>query len=297
MQKRQFPKQNYKAVFDPITGETLRFRFDNNKPIGRLAYPEILDISLGTKCLGHCSYCYANSDSEGLLYEDCVGKIKNWFGRMSENERPFQVAIGGGGEPTLHPEFIPILISFKGLGIVPNYTTNGMHLTPRILEATSKYCGGVAVSCHEHLLPHWIKAVETFYSMGIKVSLHVMIGHRRGSVAQFWAIYDRYVNMVSNFVLLPYQAIGRGETTCFTDLELGFLLDTLLLRKPKKVAFGALLYETLKSRPDICEALDIAIYEPEVMSGYVKLDTVDLIIRKSSFDPTPIGERHEMCKV
>lgn len=297
MRKRQFPERNYKAVFDPVSGETLRLRFDNNKPISRLEFPELLDISLGTKCLGHCSYCYANSKSEGTLYEDCVYKINGWFGKMSENERPFQVAIGGGGEPTLHPEFIPILLTFKGLGIVPNYTTNGMHLTPRIVEATRKYCGGVAVSCHEHLLPHWLKAVEMFCELGVKVSLHVMIGHRRGSVEQFWAIYDRYVNMVSNFVLLPYQAIGRGEPTCFTDLECNLLFDTLLIKKPTKVSFGALFYNLLQARPDLCKSLDIAIYEPEVMSGYVKLDTVDLIIRKSSFDPTPIGAINEVFKM
>ena len=75
-----------------------------------------------------------------------------------EEHRPYQVAIGGAGEPTLHPDFCEVLKTSRELDIMPNYTTNGMHLSDKILYATKEYCGGVAVSTHKHL--KWGKAVE-----------------------------------------------------------------------------------------------------------------------------------------
>ena len=58
------------------------------------------------------------------------------------------------GEPTIHPEFCKFLETVYNLGIVPNYTTNGISIAKydgnaeEILEATSKYVGGVAVSAN-----------------------------------------------------------------------------------------------------------------------------------------------------
>ena len=68
---------------------------------------------------------------------------------MNSNQKPFQIAIGSQGEPTIHPEFIAFLQTIYELGIVPNYTTNGITLASgnkELLDATEKYCGGVAVS-------------------------------------------------------------------------------------------------------------------------------------------------------
>ena len=56
------------------------------------------------------------------------------------------------GEPTIHPEFCDFLKTVYESGVVPNYTTNGItlaqgdKLTEKLLEATSNYVGGVAVS-------------------------------------------------------------------------------------------------------------------------------------------------------
>jgi hypothetical protein len=50
-----------------------------------------------------------------------------------------------------------------------------MHLTQEILEATKKYSGGVAVSCHPHLDKIWKKAVDSYYQNKIKLNLHIII--------------------------------------------------------------------------------------------------------------------------
>jgi len=53
------PQSNYKAVF--LGGKTIRF--SNGLDIKELEYPEFYDISLGTKCLGGCSWCLTPGQS------------------------------------------------------------------------------------------------------------------------------------------------------------------------------------------------------------------------------------------
>ncbi|MFA6089872.1 MAG: radical SAM protein, partial [Candidatus Woesearchaeota archaeon] len=166
---RTFEESNYHAV--NFNGKTLRFAIDPLKEISELKYPEFYDIKITDKCSGNCSYCYQDSKKTSKHYKDIVKKTHNFFAKMSTNERPFQVALGGGN-PNEHPDFIKLLRELKNLGIMPNYTTNGMGLTEDILRATKHYCGGVAVSCHEHLENTWRSAVRELYDYGIKTNLH-----------------------------------------------------------------------------------------------------------------------------
>jgi len=285
VKQREFPSNNYSALFNPKTGQTLRFAIDPDKEIKPLEFPEILDISLGTICFGNCPYCYASSSATGVFYTDVVGKINRWFGSMDENQRPFQVAIGGEGEPTLHPEFIDALSAFKRLDIMPNYTTSGMFVNERMLHATKEYCGGVAVSCHKHLKRYWDGALYGFRHLGIRVNFHIIIGEEN-SVEYFYRLYEEYKNEIDYFVLLPYQAVGRAAKVN-VEKEFTNLFTSLKERPVKNVAFGALFYDFIRKNEKICGNLDIAIYEPESLSGYVKMNTENLRILKSSYNPIP----------
>lgn len=280
---REFKDRNYRAIYNKVSGETLRIAIDNTKEIMPLEYPELLDISFGTKCLANCPFCYTSAIKNGVNYPNLVEKINSIFGVMSENEKPFQVAIGGGGEPTLHPEFIPAMKAFYDLGITPNYTTNGMHLTEDVLEATRKYSGGVAVSCHPHLDKVWKKAVKTLTENNIRTNVHIIIGEPN-SVNRFKQIYDEFNGIVEYFVLLPYQAVGRAQEVN-TKKEFDLLFDGLP-SNITNIAFGALFYEYILQNPDKTKKLNISIYEPETMSGYMMMDE-NPIIRKSSYDLQP----------
>lgn len=288
MKIREFPNKNYRAIFNEKTKKTLRIALDPTKPILPLDYPEILDISLGTKCLANCSYCYTDASTYGVNYSKVPQKVLKWFGSMTPNQRPFQVAIGGGGEPTLHPEFPQVLYNFATMGIVPNYTTNGMHLSKDILTATKNYCGGVALSYHPHI-DHLLEgSAGQLLSYGIRTNLHIVIG-QPGSVARFQKIYNGWQHHIDAFVLLPYQVMGRAENVDALIVydEWTKLFDLILEYDYPKVAFGALFYNFIFAHKEKYAALDISLYEPETLSGYVMMDTEDLIIRKSSFDPAP----------
>ena len=52
--------------------------------------------------------CYMDSKPDSKHFDNIVEKADKLFGNMSENERPFQIACAGG-EPTLHPDFIPFI--------------------------------------------------------------------------------------------------------------------------------------------------------------------------------------------
>ena len=186
MRVRIHPNYNYKAIF--FNGKTLRIAIDPTKDIYGLPHPEFYDIKITNKCFGNCPYCYQNSTRNDEHFDNIIEKTKEFFGPLSDNNKPFQVAIGGG-EPTLHPNFIELLKTFKELGIEPNYTTNGMNLTDEILEATKEYCGGVAISCHPHLRKYWEPAIYKLNKLGIVVNLHLVISDK-ASQDNFMYIYN-----------------------------------------------------------------------------------------------------------
>jgi MoaA/NifB/PqqE/SkfB family radical SAM enzyme len=152
MKTRIFEDKNYKAIYS--NGKTMRIALDPTNPILELDYPEFYDVKITDYCTGNCPWCYMDSKECGKHFRNILNKTQKYFGGLTENQRPFQVAIGGGN-PNQHPKFIQLLKLFHRLGITPNYTTNGIGLTTEILKATKKYCGGVAVSCHEHLVFEW----------------------------------------------------------------------------------------------------------------------------------------------
>lgn len=275
---RSFPEHNYKAIFH--NGKTLRLQYDTAKDIDELEYPEFMDIAINSLCFGSCPYCYVSATRGGKNYVRVLDKIDSYFGSLSENQRPFQVAIGGAGEPTLHPKFPQILQKFYELGIMPNYTTNGMHLSSKVMAATRNYSGGVAVTCHPHLEKHWRRAIETLLRAGVRTNLHIIISDR-ASYDNFLMLYEEYSGRIDYFVLLPYQAVGRA-TPMDIDFEDFFSWLENRFFDFRDIAFGALFYEYLKDKP----WLDVSLYEPESMSKYLDMD--EMILYPSSFDLTPI---------
>jgi hypothetical protein len=272
---RTLPQNNYKAIF--FNGKTLRIAIDPTKDIYELDYPEFYDVKITDKCFGGCSYCYQDSRKDSEHFPNIIENINKFFGSMSENNRPFQVALGGG-EPTLHPQFIKILKVFKDLGIEPNYTTNGMNLTTNILNATKKYCSGVAISCHPHLESYWRTATNKLSELEIIVNLHLIISDGR-SIIRFADIFDEFKNIVDYFVLLPVVNKGRCK-----DQEIDYSLLKMILYNIKsdgdinKIAFGAGFYEFLKEN----KWINASLYQPEAFSKY--LDMSDMSLYNSSFE-------------
>jgi len=253
-------KSNYKAIW--CNGKTVRLTINASKPITELDYPEFYDIKITSNCQGECPYCYMDSKPSNH-YENIVEKTRTFFSGMTLNQLPFQVALGGG-EPTSHPDFIELLRVLKEeFDICPNYTTNGMNITDDILEATKKYCGGVAISCHPHLKDYWYNAALNFHAI-TKLNFHIIISDK-ASIDEFVDIYEEWHDKVEFFVLLPYGNQGRAVKK---EIDWKYLVEKLPTDQ-KQLAFGANFYPYLLQGG---HNIKVSLYEPELMSKFLTLE-------------------------
>lgn len=280
---RNYPQSNYRAIF--FQGKTIRQKQDYTKEFQVPPTPEIEDVAINNKCFANCSYCYTSALKTGTNFENIIEKAENVWGNLPENERPFQIAIGGAGESTIHPQWINFVKKVKELGIVPNYTTNGMHLSEDILKATEEYCGGVAVSYHPHIKHIFNQAITKLSKIKTKLNVHIILGSKE-SFLDLQSIYETYKDVVDYFVILPYQAVGRGkeiETNEVWKETFEWISSKPELRQ-KQFAFGALFYNWLLQNKI---SLKMDIYEPEMFSGYRIFDESYLTLRRSSYDLRP----------
>lgn len=279
MRIRTDQSANYRAVF--FNGKTIRQRLNRNLPISIPKFAEIEDVAINNKCYAACPYCYTNAEKTGINFNNIVDKANLVWGSVDENSRPFQIAIGGAGESTIHPNWIDFVKFVRSLNIVPNYTTNGMHLSDQILVATQDYCGGVALSFHPHIEKVFHIATDRLNGIKTKLNVHIIVGDEK-SFNDLKRIFNQYENIFDYFVILPYQAVGRAvaiKTEQIWKETLNWISDV----NSEKFAFGALFYEFLQNNNI---NLNIDIYEPEIYSGYRIFDKSFLKLRKSSYDLT-----------
>ncbi len=278
---RIFKQENYKGIH--INGKTIRIALNPKKPIDELTWPEFYDVKMEEFCLGRCPYCYVDSKHTDPHMSDIISKFKKFFESMTDNQKPFQIAFGGG-EPTEHPDFIELMKLSHSMGITPNYTTNGMWVKKplckqkAILDVTKDFCGGVALSTHTHLKRYWTEAANKFIKQNIFTNFHIIIGDK-SSIDNFLELYNKYSERgIKYFVLLPLMETGRAKNVK-VDFE---YLHKMLPDDMHDIAFGANFY------PFLCDykstgKYKLSLYEPEIMSGY--LDLNDMQIYKSSFSP------------
>ncbi len=289
MKIRVEAESNYHGVWLE-SGRTLRFAIDPTKPITDLKYPEFYDIQITNYCQGGCKFCYQNSSSDKEHYKDVTSRLRRFFQSIPNTSLPFQIAYGGG-EPTSHPEFNSLMEMTKGeFDISANFTTNGMWTKffsaeekQEHLRIVKTWCGGVAVSTHEHLNRYWIDAASRYLDRNIHLNLHVIISDKE-SIDRFLQLLDSWKADIKYFVLLPYTNVGRA----FFQKKLvdwDYLVEHFPVADYTQVAFGARFHPYLvKSSLRI----PISIYEPEIMSKYITVDNEGGTLYGSSFSDQPL---------
>lgn len=261
---RKSSAANYFAI-QTHSLETFRYRVRDDEPIGWLEHPEVVDISLNTLCDGACSYCYTSATRRGRNYENVVQKIETWLDALNENDRPFQVAFGGGGEPTMHPDFVDAMEACRARGVVPNYTTNGLHVTKELLKATDRICGGVAVTAHEHL--PWMDAVFEYVDYGVRTNIHVIVG-KPGSAERARSIRTLVPRDVENVVLLPL--VSTGFASKMNPVEDEVMEAARVASVEPGYAIGAMYAPYIAKYPEVFKSF--SLYDERKYSGYLVLD-------------------------
>lgn len=272
---------NYKAVF--CNGKTIRMPVDPTKEVTELKWPEFYDVSYGTRCSGGCyRYCYAGATGTGVHYTNLAKKIHKFFGSMAEYQRPFQVACGGGSDPTENPEWKEAMQAFIDLGIIPNITTHGKWVEKEI-DSLLKLSAGIAISLHPHLESTWRKAIAIAHEAGMRVNVHYVFSDKE-SIDLFRRLYDELCGLVEYFVMLPRMNVGHAAK--FPKVvNYGHLSKVIFpIVSDGKLAFGANAQKWLEENQSV---LKIKTHPPEIFSKYLLLDDT-LSLFNNSFSMTPV---------
>lgn len=146
---------NFTTMFNDKTGEYIR-AFDVEEDPFMAEYPHLIDVGIMSTCQhgksGLCMKagikCYQdglNISRPNMKLED-YKKIIDW-----SKGHLFEVALGGRGDPDMHENFEEILRYSRDNGIIPNFTTSGLGMTPEKAALCKELCGAVAVSMYSRL--------------------------------------------------------------------------------------------------------------------------------------------------
>jgi pyruvate-formate lyase-activating enzyme len=221
-------EKDYWVIFNRKTGSKLRMSFSNPIAPEKALAPELVDIKITDFCPYNCTFCYQDSTIKGkhANLED-IEKIASAL----EKAQVFEVALGGG-ETTLHPQFVEILDIFKKKNIIPNFTTKNFQLLrQKNAEKIINLCGGMAFSIQnieemkkveysfldfqkqnlivndplyyygpEQKIKPWMANINFQYVMGTT------------DLKEFEKILHIAANMGCRITLLGYKENGRGSS-------------------------------------------------------------------------------------
>lgn len=199
----------YIIMFHGQTGfEVLQGTNGNPDPFA-LDFPSLLDIGIMGHCLNRCPVCYQGDNNQPHMELDIFKKIID-----QAKNHVTQIALGGRGDPNLHPNFREILTYARENGVIPNYTTSGNSLTDEQIEI-SKLCGACAVSDYDQEFTY--SAINRFINADIKTNIHFILSTERFDRAirlldgeDIWNNkFD--ISKLNAVVFLLFKPQGRGK--------------------------------------------------------------------------------------
>ncbi|MEI8361030.1 MAG: radical SAM protein, partial [bacterium] len=149
----------------------------------------------------------------------------------------FEVALGGG-EPTLHPNFIEILKFARKCGIIPNLATNGAELSAKNILGIARYAGAVALSVEfigdefekrrGFAFETWLKSYKKLKRVGVRVVFQLTVS--QANIADLPKIIDYlYQLQPYGIIFLTFKPYGRGLNfdAPLSTVDLKVVQDTL----------------------------------------------------------------------
>lgn len=214
-------KYRYIAYYDPKTGIGARSNIVDNQGITTEiepfmgSFPDLLDIGI----MGHCEHglsglcaksgvqCYQEGSrivDVNMCFEDFKSIIDQAKGRC------FQVALGGRGDPDMHPDIVKILNYAYRNNITPNFTTSGYGLKDELLPVIKQYCGAVAVSWYRHDIT--LNTIRKLVNYDIKTNIHYVISNSTIDEAIDRVKNKSFPEGVNRIIFLLHKPIGEGKT-------------------------------------------------------------------------------------
>ena len=206
----------YWTIYNTYTGNKLRFKFENGvvpKGIINPPYPstpELVDLKITNQCLKGCEFCYQNSTPDGKHMDNNSYYVFNELKRM----KVFEVAIGGG-EPTLHKNFIYYLEQLRNNGITPSFTTATLDWLKdpskaiRILNAAGSFAFTPVSDYEVDILNAYLTTLGYDANTQAKVYINIPLGVRTRGINFIMRKASQYHYPVT---FLGFKTVGRGET-------------------------------------------------------------------------------------
>ena len=124
---------------------------------GKIVYPVTVEIHLTNRCNLNCYYCSFSDRDKALemSYDDamaCVTEI-SMLGVKG-------ITFSGGGEPTVHKDYIKVIAHAKDLGLDVGLITNGVKLDCRVLNYLTWI--RFSVDAADPIIYKKIKGVDSF---------------------------------------------------------------------------------------------------------------------------------------
>lgn len=267
---KHYRTDEYEMFFNTKQGIEVLRGINGYKDPFVLDFPSLIDVGIMGYCPNNCKFCYQGATQQPHMTLNNFKRIINEVKQYTN-----QIALGGRGDPNLHPNFKEIVEYARSNGVVPNYTTSGNGLTKDHIES-SKSCGAVAVSDYEQ--EYTTDAINGFLAAGIKTNIHFLLAKPSFSKAIAFLkginpfLFD--IRRINAVVFLLFKPQGRGKHLDWqledTQLEVfsEFLFDDY--ERPTKIGMDSCLVnkistftelpEFMKMSVDTCEAARMSMY-------------------------------------
>lgn len=211
--------KDFISFFDEATGHYVRSGIIQNgvesaEDPFMACFPELLDVGI----MGHCKHgqsglclqagveCYQDglhANAPNMTLADFREIVRQCKGNT------YQIALGGCGDPDQHEHFAEILETCHQAGIVPNFTTSGLGLTPELVLLCKKYCGAVAVSWYRS--SYTLRAIDLLLEAGVKTNIHYVISNSTIEEAITCLKERSFPAEVNAIVFLFHKPVGLGS--------------------------------------------------------------------------------------
>ena len=270
---RRNERSKFTSIFNPKNGCFVRVEdSDSEEPFWDSLGPELVDISITNYCEYSCGICYKKEKNKHNMGESEYNAVIDQLSAIGV----FQVALGGGN-PNLHPRFNQFLKYAYSHGIVPNYTTNGSHLTNEILLSTQQYCGVVGLSYY--FQDNFNELMIEYQRYKIKTNIHIVVTPKNiESITAGYLQQDAFKS-ANAIIFLRYKPKKYSSGLSECNFSVGnlekFFCAVDRARKYVKIGFDScfvnLMINFLTVRKELvepCEAARFSCYISEYLRMY-----------------------------
>lgn len=258
---------DYNFIADQESGMTFRWGRTLEENPSFAPVPELVDISISNHCSKGCDYCYRDSKANNSFmsvddYEFILSSLNHpKYGNV------FQIALGGG-EPLEHPEILKILDSTHKFNIVPNFTTNGQHLTKNIVESIKGKIGAIAVSVN-NINDIDNTNTDLVLNNRIRTNIHYLVdgSNIEQAIQILKGNFNKKLERFNAIIFLTYKPLGRADIgyVLSKGTYLSEFLDLIDSNKAScKIGFDAcfvpLLMRFTKTNIDFIDSCEVGYF-------------------------------------